>query len=106
MRHRCEDNTDIGDERHAAEQGIGRRKYFAPERFYLCYRSHTAQDHRSVVYRIDPGNVCDIMIPEHAYQQAYRQQAAGNVKIIRQPFVKYPQRRQFLGFILVMFKQG
>lgn len=76
-----EDDADIGDEHHPAEQGIKRRKKLTVLAFDLHHRSHAAQDHGRIVQGIDPGNVIGVMIAENTSKQADAQDKGRNQQV-------------------------
>ncbi len=65
----CQDDTDIGDESYAAEQGIYRRKYFTTSIFDLYHRAHATEYHGGVVQCIYPNYVRAIVITEYTEEQ-------------------------------------
>jgi len=69
---RGQNDADIGNEGHPAENGVGRREQLAAHIGDLDHRAHTTQDHGGIVNRIDPGNVCAIVVTHHPYGQAHQ----------------------------------
>ena len=61
---RGQDQPDIGNKNHPAEQGIKRGEDLSALRFHRIHQSHPAQDHGGIVEGIQPVHPRRKMIPQ------------------------------------------
>ena len=73
MGRRGQNDADIGDKGHAAENGIGRWEQLATHVGDLYHRPHAAEDHRRIMNGIDPCDVRTIVITQHPDGEANQQ---------------------------------
>jgi hypothetical protein len=93
-------NANIGDEDHATEQSIERRKNFAGRVRDIYHGTHSTQDHACIMNRINPGNSGCVMITKYPDKDTYDHHADTQHKAFQDTFFKDTERGKWLMSVL------
>ena len=103
VKDRCDDDPGNDHEDEAAEQGIAGSEQFACGGVQFIDGTHAAEDHRGVQNRVDPRQVFDGVIADHANSQCDGNDERGERRALDDPAEERGKGNQRL---MAVFKHG
>ena len=79
------ENGRDAEEHDPRKKRITGSEHFSLNTVQFVDRSHSRQDHRSVEQRVDPLQLCKVMIPEHTDPQAEGEDDQSEQKMPKEP---------------------